>query len=112
MGLLAFLTIGSGLLTGTAVPAGALDQLGSDELPVAGTSSYHSRQDDTAGEVRGVVHAVRRVPGGTAVYYSVGSPAGQRWDRSGWVPPPSLKDDYRAGDADSVALVDTQALQY
>lgn len=46
----------------------------SQEVPVVGTFAYNARQDDTKDEIRGVVHAVRRVEGGTALYYSIGSP--------------------------------------
>ncbi|ADG75448.1 OmpA/MotB domain protein [Cellulomonas flavigena DSM 20109] len=44
------------------------------EVPVHAFFAYNARQDDTKAEVRGVVHGVRRVEGGTALYYSIGSP--------------------------------------
>ena len=33
---------------------------------------YHQRNEDTNPEVRGLVHGVRRVDGGTVLYYSIG----------------------------------------
>lgn len=85
---------------------------GTEQLPVAGTFELHARQNDTLDDLRGAVHAVRRVPGGTAVYYSVGAPAGQRFSAVDFLPPPNLGDDYRPGAAGGVGLVDTQNLQY
>lgn len=45
-----------------------------EQIPVAGTFSYATSFDDTQPVIRGAVHAVRRIPGGTALYYSVGVP--------------------------------------
>lgn len=65
-----------------AVPAGAttdggLDvgtvQVADQEVPVLATFALRGRQDDATPEVRGVVHGVRRVDGGTALYYSMGA---------------------------------------
>lgn len=55
-----------GLPLGTSVVAG-------QDVPVLATFAYASRQDDTGREVRGVLHGVRRVDGGTALYYSLGA---------------------------------------
>lgn len=90
-------------------PAQAQDDA---ELPVAGTFGYRLGNSDEQPLVRGAVHAVRRVPGGTAVYWSLGVPAGQRWTPTATMPPPGLSDDYRAGDGWSVALVEPGSLRY
>jgi len=81
-------------------------------VPVEGTFSYHSRHTDDLPEIRGAVHAVRRVPGGTAVYYSLGVPAGQRWSPSGAMSSVALTEDYAVGEAFEVGLVDTVGLGY
>ena len=95
------------LATG-APPAGAQDA----ELPVAGTFSFHVRNDDSQPLAYGAVHAVRRVPGGTAVYYSVGVPEGQTLRANEFMPVPGLGVDYRAVDLAGIALVDTDGLRY
>ncbi|MGW6129348.1 OmpA family protein [Cellulomonas sp. NPDC055163] len=46
------------------------------ETPVLGSFVYHQFHLDTNPEIRGLVHGVRRVDGGTAVYYSIGTPEG------------------------------------
>jgi OmpA-OmpF porin, OOP family len=51
------------------------------------------------------------VPGGTAVYYSLGVPEGGSWQPTAAMPPPNLTDDYPFGAAASVSLVDTRGLQ-
>ena len=57
---------GDGLGTGTV-------QVADQEVPVLATFALRGQQDDTTPEVRGVVHGVRRVDGGTALYYSLGA---------------------------------------
>ena len=100
----------AGLLA--AGPAGAVEVQESGALPVAGTFSYSLGGDDTRPVVRGAVHAVRRVPGGTAVYYSLGVPAGDRWTPTASMPVSSLQEDYAFGDAAAIALVDPVGLRY
>lgn len=77
--VLAALTL-LGLTAGSASAGTAGDELEigvatveSQEVPVLATFAYNSRQDDSRSEVRGVVHGVRRVEGGTALYYSIGT---------------------------------------
>ncbi len=57
---------GSGLGPGTVVVADL-------EVPVLATFELRGRQDDEGPQVRGVVHGVQRVEGGTALYYSLGA---------------------------------------
>jgi OOP family OmpA-OmpF porin len=105
----------TGLLVGALVlaaggPVAAGQEQG--ELPVAGTFAYHVQQDERQPEIRGVVHAVRRIPGGTAVYYSLGVPAGERWTPNAVMPVSKLFEDYAFGDAAAVGLVDAEGLRY
>lgn len=59
--------------TSTAISAA---QLGSQEIPVLGSTTLY--QDMTSAGVKAIalVHGVRRISGATVVYYSVGLPAG------------------------------------
>lgn len=61
------------VLLGVATPAVAAD--GAD-VPVAGTFDYSPSRSSENGTVRGVINAVRRVPGGTVVYWSIGRQQG------------------------------------
>ena len=94
--------LAAALLTGALPrPAGAQDA----SVPVAGTFSYEQ------GDLRGVVHAVRRVPGGTAVYYSVGAPAGAAYVQTRAVPLNNLSDRYGIWDAAPLSVVDPAGLR-
>ncbi|WP_421734648.1 OmpA family protein [Cellulomonas sp.] len=53
------------------VPSGTVSVDGQD-VPILGSFSYHQRNKDTNPEIRGLVHGVRRVDGGTVLYYSIG----------------------------------------
>jgi len=46
------------------------------QTPILGAFAYHQNNDDSNPEIRGLVHGVRRVEGGTVLYYSVGTPSG------------------------------------
>jgi OmpA-OmpF porin, OOP family len=94
----------------TAPPTGS-SAAGDEQVPVAGTFSYAAGHDDSQPLIRGAVHAVRRVPGGTAVYYSLGVPAGQPWVPAASAPVARLQEDYRFGDAYGVALLDPAGLR-
>jgi OOP family OmpA-OmpF porin len=100
-----------GVSAAVLVPAAGAVESSSEELPVADTFRYHAGHNDTRPEIRGAVHAVRRIPGGTAVYYSLGSPAGQTWFPTSSMPRISLQEDYPAGSASAVALVDPRGLR-
>jgi outer membrane protein OmpA-like peptidoglycan-associated protein len=86
-------------------------QSGDEPIPVAGSFSYARQNIDTNDLYRGVVHAVRRVPNGTAVYYSVGVAAGLSWIPTSTFPVSDSSGGYRIGDASSLALVDTDGLR-
>ncbi len=60
-------------LTLGATQAAAEGAPAAPELPVAGTFTYPHFGKASGVRVVGAVHAVRRVPGATAVYYSVGT---------------------------------------
>jgi len=69
------------MLTGFA----ALDteKAAEDEIPVAGTFEHFQNNQTEETLIRGAVHAVQRVPGGTALYYSLGTPPGSGKDFRG-----------------------------
>jgi outer membrane protein OmpA-like peptidoglycan-associated protein len=77
-------------------------------VPVRATFLAESSYDQRAPLVHGVVHGVRRVPGGTAVYYSLGVAEGDRFINSGLMPVLGLAQPYGAGDAFAVRAVDPQ----
>lgn len=81
------------------------------DIPVAGTFRYSALQRADSPDIVGVVHAVRRVSGGTAVYYSVGS---TQADGSVWIgsQPNAGLGRYGPYDLWSVAVVDTSHLEY
>ena len=82
------------------------------DVPVAGTFSYHVSQDAQQPLVHGAIHAVRRLPGATAVYYSVGFAEADQPSWFGMSPPVGLADDYGPYDVYSVSVVDTTGLKY
>lgn len=81
------------------------------EVPVVGTFSYNSGNNDAEPEIRGAVHGVRRVPGGTAVYYSLGVAPGETFDAVRTMPTAGLAEAYTAGDAFAVRVLDPRGLQ-
>lgn len=94
------------LLTGAvAAPASAA---GSDDIPIAGTFVYNGYNDPSNAEVHGAIHAVVRVPGGTAVYYSIG---GKGASPGAVMPTVGLASSYPVGAAWSVSVVDTSGLK-
>lgn len=60
----------------TALAAPALAATASITAPDAGTFQFSPSRDVTQGTAVGVINAVRRIPGGTVVYYSFGTPKG------------------------------------
>lgn len=63
---------GSALAGSTAtLPAG-----GSPDLPVLGSTVVTAGQKASGARATALVHGVRRIPGGTVLYFSVGLPAG------------------------------------
>ncbi|QTE29960.1 OmpA family protein [Pengzhenrongella sicca] len=61
------------------VPTGTVDVDG-QETPILASFAYHQFNTDTNPELRGFVHGVRRIEGGTVLYYSVGTPADGKAD--------------------------------
>jgi outer membrane protein OmpA-like peptidoglycan-associated protein len=53
------------------VPTGTVEVDG-QEVPVRGSFTYHYGNDDSKPEIRGLIHGVRRIEGGTVLYYSIG----------------------------------------
>jgi len=62
--------------TGDTVPLGTVDVAG-QQTPILASFVYHQFRDDTNPEIRGLVHGVRRIDGGTVLYYSIGADAGK-----------------------------------
>lgn len=105
------LALGAALLVATGAASTAVAQQPDDaELPVAGTFRFSSGQSEEEPEVRGAVHAVRRVEGGTAVYFSVGAVAGQQLDGFRLQEPPGLSTPYGPNDMHSVRALDLRGL--
>jgi OOP family OmpA-OmpF porin len=69
-----------GLVLGTlaALATPAIAATGPTDVPVAGTFEFSPARDVSGGTDVGVINAVRRIPGGTVVYYSFGAPKGGR----------------------------------
>jgi outer membrane protein OmpA-like peptidoglycan-associated protein len=89
------------------VPHGVVQVAGQD-VPVLGTFVYHEHQDDARPEVRGVIHGVRRIDGGTVVYYSLGSAGGDSFRGSSAFPDSSSP--YRLNRGVAITIVDTTTL--
>lgn len=77
--LLAALTLAptgavAALPTEDVIPRGDLVVDGAD-VPVYGSFGYRQSQNDQNPQIRGLVHGVRRIDGGTALYFSIGAEA-------------------------------------
>jgi outer membrane protein OmpA-like peptidoglycan-associated protein len=97
--------------TGSASPAAAdgASPTAGHEVPVAATFAYDARQDASDGPIRGAINAVVRIPGGTAVFYSIGGPG----DVPGAAMPSiGLNTPYNVSDAWAVGIVDPQGMHY
>lgn len=102
------LTISAAVLL-SGVSASPASATGNDEIPIAGTFVYHGYNDPTNGQIHGAINAVVRVPGGTAVFYSVGGPGASP---GAVMPGKGLGTPYQITAAWSVAVVDTKGLNY
>lgn len=93
-----------------ALPPGGVSVDGQD-VPVHGTFAYRGFQADTNPELRGAVHGVRRIDGGTILYYSLGMASGQGAEKimATWAFPNSSHP-YQMNRAVDVALVDAVGL--
>jgi outer membrane protein OmpA-like peptidoglycan-associated protein len=65
-----------------SAPAGTAAGAGSSVLPVLGRTTITEGRDVTGTRATALVHGVRRIPGGTVLYFSVGLPAGS--EKVGW----------------------------
>ncbi len=92
---------------GDQVPTGVVTVDG-QQTPILGRFVYHEFDTDTNPEVRGLVHGVRRVDGGTVLYYSIGSKAAGDFDGSRAFPNSSFP--YELNRGVDLALVDTHSL--
>ncbi|WP_186526130.1 OmpA family protein [Leekyejoonella antrihumi] len=88
-----------------AIPASAANET----IPIAGTFVYSGYQTPTSGQIHGAIHAVVRIPGGTAVFYSVGGPGDSP---GGVMPTVGLSTPFRVGSAWAVGIVDQQGLKF
>lgn len=68
---LAMTAVAFGAGPGTAGPAPARD---TDNIPVHATFEVHQEEKNGQPVARGAIHAVRRIEGGTVLYYSLGFP--------------------------------------
>lgn len=92
------------------LPLGTID-LDGQETPVLGSFVYRQFHVDTNPEIRGLVHGVQRVEGGTVLYYSVGTPEGSDASAfTGSMAFPNSSHPYDGSHGVDVALVDTQSL--
>lgn len=63
-------------VAGAALPAGAAPPAvrGTERVPVRATFEVHQERKNASPAVRGAIHGVRRIEGGTVLYYSLGFP--------------------------------------
>lgn len=102
---------GTGAWAATADPAADALPLGTvtvdgEPTPILGSFVYHQAHDDANPEIRGLVHGVRRVDGGTVLYYSVGAAAQFR----GSMAFPTSSSPYQVNRGVDLTLVDTTSL--
>ncbi|MCQ9389230.1 OmpA family protein [Brevibacterium sp. 50QC2O2] len=81
---------------------------GTASVPLAGTFTYHADGNADGAIIHGAIHSVSRIPGGTAVYFSVGGPGvtAGAVDRR-----PGLDEDYNITAFRSVAIIDSAGLK-
>jgi outer membrane protein OmpA-like peptidoglycan-associated protein len=80
------------------------------DVPVAATFSYDGHREWSEGTVHGAINAVVRIPGGTAVYYSLGGPGDSNPIDA--MPSIGLDTPYNVYDAWSVGIVDPRGMNY
>jgi OOP family OmpA-OmpF porin len=78
-------------------------------VPLAGTFAYRAFQLPTGGLIHGAIHAVVRIPGGTAVFYSLAGPGN---DSGAAMPHIQLSSLYRPMAAWAVGIVDAKDMKY
>lgn len=84
-------------------------RIGATEVPIHERFVYHENNDDERPAVGGFVHGVRRVDGGTVLYYSIGQAAGtgDLYRGGGFDTATGV---YRRGSAVDMRLLDTADL--
>ncbi|MFC0714273.1 OmpA family protein [Cellulomonas biazotea] len=114
VGMVAAALVAATLLSGASpasddggLPSGVVRVDGQD-VPVLGSFVYHQRNVDTNPEIRGLVHGVRRVDGGTVLYYSIGWADDAPFD--GHLAFPDSSSPYKILHATDVQLVDPAGL--
>jgi outer membrane protein OmpA-like peptidoglycan-associated protein len=78
-------------------------------VPVLASYAYHYSNDDRRPEIRGLVHGVRRVEGGTVLYYSIGWNGSEKFDATYAFPMSGSP--YAILHATDVTLVDTDGMK-
>lgn len=78
-------------------------------VPMAGTFAYHAFQLPSGALIHGAIHAVVRIPGGTAVFYSVGGPGN---NSGATMPHIRLSSLYKPMAAWAVGIVDAKDMTY
>lgn len=81
----------------------------SHDVPVLAVFTYHPDQDSSHGLIHGAINAIVRIPGGTAVFYSLGGAAD---DYATNMPSIGLDTPYNPMAAWSVGMVDTHGMKY
>jgi outer membrane protein OmpA-like peptidoglycan-associated protein len=79
------------------------------DVPLAGTFAYHAFDLPSEPLIHGAIHAVVRIPGGTAVFYSVGGPGN---DSGATMPHIRLSSLYDPMAAWAVGIVDAKDMTY
>ncbi|WP_263118353.1 OmpA family protein [Cellulomonas sp. RIT-PI-Y] len=93
--------------SGAELPTGVLTVDGQD-VPVLASFVYHEFNKDTNPEIRGLIHGVQRIDGGTVVYYSLGTPTGSAFRGSQAFPNSSAP--YQLGHGTDLRLIDSAGL--
>ncbi|KQV06200.1 hypothetical protein ASC63_01610 [Leifsonia sp. Root112D2] len=97
------------LATGVAPAAAGTPQAKPHDVPLAGTFAYRAFDLPDGKLIHGAIHAVVRIPGGTAVFYSMG---GAGADSGAAMPRIGLASQFRPLDAWAVGIVDAKDMTY
>lgn len=79
-------------------------------VPVAGHFVYRQNHQDGNHRIGGLVHGVRRVDGGTVLYFSMGAPAGEAVEFLGGLASDNSLNPYQLGHTTDIRLLDTDNL--
>ena len=89
---------------------GGVSTVDGQPIPVEGSFRYEPSFSDSPGQVRGLVHGVRRVDGGTVLYYSIGMVGGAGETFPGHHAFPDSSHPYELGMATDLTLLDPAGL--